>query len=526
MREFSNNEKPTRRFCFTFFTLIAKLDQDPNLPMEQTTKQRSRSLLEKLPLHLLFLIAACLAELQLRTRRSIFALSLVSKTCNEATDPERFRHMHLVIVGPQKLLRDTQHWRQILQVGPRLRFVHSIKIIGVTISPSVEEELIEKDDISGSTLPIIQAEKHTDNWGRNKDADEEVRELFSGMDRRTCGNLLLPALPSAWSDDSAWKPLVDLVSDLPALQDVVWASRNQFPRPLLSEMHEHHTHCRLHMHHFKLHSLIMPERAEQKMHPDDMALATSPCLYSVIAQTQPYNSAKILDYNEEAIRDMVKGAAPNLKNVSITHGVHQSAPGLFSTIPRPPWKGFQVLATRPQSPIGRLENLAANHDMAGEQLLQWSHCTDFRHLRSFKAGSCFDISAVRRLVEISRQTPLEALSLLSLKLLMDYSFGETDAMVDPVVAELLQCLRPLETIYLEGYLGEKSFEAITTHHAERLRSLTFLCVDANVELFKFPPERAAQLSRDCPRLEMVDVKEPKLLTSNGFFDWTDWGDEI
>lgn len=150
--------------------------------MKETMEQHSISLLEKLPLHLLFLISDCLVQLQPRTRRSIFALSLTSKTCNLATDPERFRHVHLALVGPQKLQRDIQRWRQILQAGDRLAFVRSVKITGVTVSSSVEEELIKNGDPSGTKMSLIQLENARDNFGWNVDVDEEAAGLFSGLD--------------------------------------------------------------------------------------------------------------------------------------------------------------------------------------------------------------------------------------------------------------------------------------------------------------------------------------------------------
>jgi hypothetical protein len=448
---------------------------------------------------------------------------LASKTCYEATYPERFRHIHLAIAGPQKLQRDTQRWR----TGHRLRFVRSVKITGVTVSPSVEEELIKNGDISGSTLPAIQVAKWRDIQGRNWDVDEEVPELFSGLDKPTMPGILSPLPSTAWLDDSAWKPLVDLIRDLPALQDVIFASTDRFPRLLLSQLHEHHPHCRLHIHNFKLRSLILRDRAEQGMHPDDIALATSPCLYSIVVQTQPYHCAQTLDYNEEAVVAMVKGAAPNLRNVSLTHGYYQGAPGVFRTIPRPQWKGFEIPIGKPdgeKSLIGRLENLALNRSLTAVEVLQWSRCTDFHYLRSMKAGPNLDISAVRRLAEVSRQTPLKALSSLHLKLASSLDGAELG--FDAAVAELLQSLCPLDTLELEGHVGEKSFEAITTHHAERLCRLTFTCHDlrenTGAALFRFSPERAAQLSRECPRLETVDVREPKL--TNGFFNLSDFDD--
>lgn len=486
--------------------------------MEQGSENPPRSLLENLPLHLLFTISGYLGQLQPNTRSSVFALSLASKTCNEATDPERFRHIHISIVGPQKLQQDIQHWRRILGTGHRLSFVRSVKITGITISSEEEEDLIKKGDISGSTLPMIQSDKMADIEGRGGDAEANIPKLFSGLDKFVYYGCFLPTPSTSWPDETAWQPLLGLISDLPALKDVIFGSRDELPRLLLSALHEHHPNCRLHMHCFKLPSLIIPERAEQKVHPRDIALASSPCLCSLVVYTQPYAARLTWDYNEEAVMAMVKGVAPNLKNVSLTHGIHQGAPGPFSTMPRPRWRGFESSTGRVhegRSSMGRIENLALNRYMTGEILLQWSFCTDFRYLRSMKAGPGFDISAVRQLAEISQRTPLSALSSLTLNISSRYPPETPDPTVDPVVAELLQSLCPLEVLELYGCLREKSFEAITTYQGEKLRKLTFVCRDPIPELFEFTPERAAQLSRNCPRLETTDVREPEYMDPSG-----------
>ncbi|PMB65694.1 hypothetical protein BM221_007891 [Beauveria bassiana] len=145
--------------------------------------------------------------------------------------------------------------------------------------------------------------------------DDEHPELLSGMDYPLCYYPALPSPSTQWPDEQPWQALVELCKELPLLEDVVFASTGQFPRALLSELHENHPQSRLHMRNFGLRSLIHSELEERPaMHADDIALATSPCLYSVVAVTSQYRREQVVDYNKEAIMEMTAGLAPRPTN--------------------------------------------------------------------------------------------------------------------------------------------------------------------------------------------------------------------
>ncbi|KAM0667342.1 hypothetical protein ACQRIT_003641 [Beauveria bassiana] len=244
------------------------------------TRISAGSRLEQLPQHLLLSICEYLAECEPTTKRSLCAFALASQTCRNATDPRRFRRMNIFIRGPQKLQRDMQRWRQTIQTGRRTRFPGMVNRV-----------------------------------------DDEHPELLSGMDYRLCFYPALSSPSAQWPDEQPWQALVELCKELPLLEDVVFASSDQFPRALLSELHQNHPHSRLHMRNFGLRSLIHSELEERPaIHEDGIALATSPCLYSVVAVTSQYRWEQVVDYNKEAIMEMTAGLTPRLTNMARAQG--------------------------------------------------------------------------------------------------------------------------------------------------------------------------------------------------------------
>ncbi|EAQ84820.1 hypothetical protein CHGG_08834 [Chaetomium globosum CBS 148.51] len=143
--------------------------------------------------------------------------------------------------------------------------------------------------------------------------------------------------------DAAWQPLVRLVQILPGLGDVLYANRHRVPPCLLQALRQYRPRCRLHVFSFRLRSLRLPETD-----PDELALVTAPCLYSIWMwywgmdgfDHDDYSEPEP-DYHAEAVDSMVKGLAPNLKEV---HLFFQPEPAYEMDDnplpPRPPWKGF------------------------------------------------------------------------------------------------------------------------------------------------------------------------------------------
>ncbi|KXJ88725.1 hypothetical protein Micbo1qcDRAFT_166166, partial [Microdochium bolleyi] len=126
--------------------------------------------------------------------------------------------------------------------------------------------------------------------------------------------------------DEAWLPLARFLEKLTGLTDVVYSCTNAFPACLLSALHAHHPRTRLHLHTFSLPSLVRAPGALDPLDADDLALATSPCLFSLVLATRRlllgdhddtgggylHNVRDLVDYNLDMVAQMLAGLAPNL----------------------------------------------------------------------------------------------------------------------------------------------------------------------------------------------------------------------
>ncbi|OAA35362.1 protein kinase subdomain-containing protein [Beauveria brongniartii RCEF 3172] len=431
--------------------------------MEAMTRISAGSRLEQLPEHVLVSICEYLAEYEPTTKRSLcaFALALASQTYRNATDPQRFRRINIFIRGPQKLRRDMQRLRQTIQTGGRARFCRVIKIAGETISAEEEEQEEEAGYDPEQMCKRL--------WpGMVDRVDDEHPELLSGMDYPLCYYPALPSPSTQWPDEQPWQALVELCKELPQLEDVVFASTDQFPRALLSELHENHPQSRLHMRYFGLRSLIHPELEQRPaIHPDDIALATSPCLYSVVAVTSRYRYEQVVDYNKEAIMAMAAGLAPRLTNVCIIGATMQGSRTSMSTVPRPPWRGF---------PSSLVEAGPA------EELLEWTRRTNFSQLQSL---------TLRPEVHSSTMEQLE------------------DMDMRHAVAQLLETLPSLQSLTFHGPSEVTSLSTIISGQLATLRRLEILGTGEDRQgpgSSILSLVSADQLARQCPQLEELEVQ--------------------
>lgn len=143
----------------------------------------------------------------------------------------------------------------------------------------------------------------------------ETRRQLSAAERGHCDDrgLLRPSeyAESGYSAEAAyeinhvWEPLANLIRELPALADLLYSCRWQFPPCLLDALHETQPRCRLYIYEFRLHTLSAPVTD-----PYEYKLSTSPCLYSVYHQTNMIfeNEGENPDYHKETILRMVGGS--------------------------------------------------------------------------------------------------------------------------------------------------------------------------------------------------------------------------
>jgi hypothetical protein len=100
--------------------------------------------------------------------------------------------------------------------------------------------------------------------------------------------------------------------------------------------------CRLHIHCFRLRSLVQHRERPQPIDPDDYALATSPSLSSIVVSDSSFDDNGDVSYNKEALMRMVAGTAPRLAHVQMLYD--RAGDSLLSReairLGKPAWSGF------------------------------------------------------------------------------------------------------------------------------------------------------------------------------------------
>lgn len=105
--------------------------------------------------------------------------------------------------------------------------------------------------------------------------------------------------------------------------------------------------CQVYLTKLIFHSLVQPTNAPIRIDPQELELATSPCIYRVVMHCDHMDSPGWVNYSKQAAIDMAAGAAPNLKHVSLHFAVGYGGPPL----------GTPVLKVSAKDEIGTLHSL-------------------------------------------------------------------------------------------------------------------------------------------------------------------------
>ena len=262
--------------------------------------------LERLPLHLFEYIC------QYVPRHSLASLALASRFCATAATPRRFSRIKLTIRDKKKLRDDLQQWDAVLGCGNRFLHVRRVFVFGF-MSDSDERSEADHQSYLLSLAADGNDGSDGDTDGNGDNDDSHVRPLI----------FALAGPPSTEThkraQHEAWLPFASFLGQLPALKDLVYACTHQVSACLLAALHKHHPRSRLHVRTFSLRSLYQKSDQLHDIDPDELALATSPCLYSIHATCEDFDSYGRLSFNMEAIESMVSGAAPSLRRVHLHH---------------------------------------------------------------------------------------------------------------------------------------------------------------------------------------------------------------
>jgi hypothetical protein len=227
---------------------------------------------------------------------------------------------------------------------------------------------------------------------------------------------------------------------------------------------------------------------------------------------------KVIDYNREAVIDLVAGLAPNLKAVTVSRGG-----GSTLNTDRPSWKGFQFDPNAPlQRPLlsarGALSHLTIAARLGTEHFVTWNQTTDFSVLVrldidiEFRAEPFEYMTAncsFRSLKTVTLQTHSSRSAYYDhiRKVGNGYPYEEFIAYHDRAIAAFLQSLPPLRNLKLHGEFGGNTFEALLEKHGESLEAL-HLQLDVptgDIGQFTLNMEHLQQLTSHCRNIESLFI---------------------
>lgn len=215
-------------------------------------------------------------------RSDLQALSLTSRQFCAITESKRFCQLRMTVTNADDdLMHSLERCADMLdRDGGRYRYVQRLKIAG----PKPAEV--------------------GDEWQRRRSAPG--RSDMPRFCRPPPGSAQRSAAKLKSTTGEPWLALAHFIGRLPALKDLVWGFRNM-PQPVLAAIHAM-GNCRLHMHRFWLDSLVVSRISGHPqvvdIDPHEYMLATSPALYSIVAEVRYYEDTGELNYGQEAIMGM------------------------------------------------------------------------------------------------------------------------------------------------------------------------------------------------------------------------------
>jgi hypothetical protein len=273
--------------------------------------------------------------------------------------------------------------------------------------------------------------------------------------------------------EAQWLKLKELLGKLPALRNLTWGCSEQIPPCILRCLHECLPQCRLHMRNFSLRSLVQPPQDPLRISSHELDLATSPCLYS-IAMKYDYMYSDCANYNENAVKDMMAGAAPNLQEVSLLYESSGSDPWLVAAlrIPRQTWHGGLIPLPSADIAQGALRSLELATSITIDSLESWKKTTDFSVLRSLKLHCGIGSVELRWLADNCQFSLLDTLVVSP-----SWSVDETLEELSDATESFLLSLPPLRRLKITGDYQQRIIYLAMDHSGVTLRQLHLLSVD-------------------------------------------------
>lgn len=404
---------------------------------------------------------------------SLVSFALASKACHDVAKVWLFHNIQLEVntTDPTQLQQEAGKWTETLQ---RTRSQHHVRQVHIVLQSS--------------------------EWKLNNNGYSGWDEVYETGRYRSEDSVLLgdgEFKPVDQETDRAWLPVADLIGLLSHVTDLVYTLAHTLPPCLLRVLHEQHPQCRLHLHRFRFKSLH-----EATIDPHEMAIATSPCLYSVTVRHAYRMSDGRDDWNQEAHMRLVAGMAPNLKVVHSLTCRPASSAALYrrSRTPRQPWPGFPQYKNEPSPSSLDFLSLFGFMGKTCLSLTKWDGVTDFASLRSLELKMYKEDSGpVLAWAAGNLQLP----KLKELRLQVYQPENSVDFASSHL--EFFSMIPPLEALEYSGPHNE-ILSFILDRHGPRLRKLWLeQCLD-------LPAVREVQ--QKCPRLEDFKLKIKRSLSDD------------
>lgn len=491
--------------------------------------------LNNLPVEILQQIAGLVRD---TNRPSFYAFVVTNKPCRLVCMPLIFQEIHVSVNDCRTLKNDIDFLRKSLLSnvcgGDVTRLVRHLCLKG-----SLSLMKSDGSEVSMTTMDELE---------RTANHEERLQRFRSnGLDELMDENEPLVDAYVGEVDpfvtpgqNAAWTPVANLIKALPNLTKLVYDCRNQFPPSLLNVLQSHRPQCRLYHQTFRLRSL---RSKFDRLDPHELAVATSPCLYSVKLRCSYYNEDAEADQNPQAILELVAGLAPNLKEVFVLWVPSPKYPPPSS---KPPWRGLpgfvhgQTGSLTLLSITGRVPNPCSLLDV----LQPWANHTDFSSLRHLSFGGAYDQSThesrqgftTAQLEFISRACSFPQLESLNIVLTRrDHKTENVDPHANAkyldAATAFFDSLPPLRKLSVTGSILPEIFDTILGRHGRTVVDLK-LCPfeDTWARALWYIPyvpmtitkARILQIKAHCPVLEslstyikrtMSDPSEVELYTS-------------
>ncbi len=376
-------------------------------------------------------------------RHGLWAFSLTSRYCCAASAPMRFCQVRLEIPASNEVESSLERWTKLLNPDARYRYVRRLKIMRGLSSEQRHPEVKGDEDAQ-------------ENWRIRDyfDMHKFCRSTKSSVEQSGVGVV-----------DPPGASLARFINQLPALEDLIWGCGSDLPPSILSAVHERG--CRLHMHYFRLGSLVQSRGSPHALNPGDYVLASSPCLTSIVVRIIPFGTDGTLDYNEEAVKHMVAGMAPNLAHLWLIRMMAgDSLPSREAYRLGKPARAdlFPDMAELESVRLGGLRSLVFT-GYESNDIKQWGLCTEFTKLRRLTIPWTTENGIA--LADMASSGNFQSLDTLVLSSIQDKTDGGIETLT-----RFLENVTPLQRLDLDGHISNRTFQICLRRHGRTLCHLS------------------------------------------------------